>query len=245
VLTFERFDARDGDAVAQLAAAERAGALLTLANDTGGRLVRRPAHDDATLAPGADYAHLPDGRVLERFGTPATPFYLFGAGHVGRALVLALAPLPFAVIWVDPRPSAFPTHIPSNTICRADAEPARLLGEMPDGAFIAIMTHSHALDLDIAAATLRAERFPYVGLIGSDTKRARFVSTMHKLGMTDAMIDRLICPIGLTEIRDKAPAAIAAAIVAQLLIQRDALAQSASESEQVPTAPDLTGLRHA
>jgi xanthine/CO dehydrogenase XdhC/CoxF family maturation factor len=76
-------------------------------------------------------------------------------------------------------------------------------------------------DLDLAAAALKAQRFPYVGLIGSATKRARFVSTLAKLGVAKPDIDRLICPIGLLDIKDKAPAAIAASIVAQLLIVRE------------------------
>ncbi len=135
--------------------------------------------------------------------------------------MLALAPLPFGVTWTDPRPSAFPPHIPGNVTLVGDTEPVEVLARAPDGALIAIMTHSHALDLDLAAAALKSRRFPYVGLIGSATKRARFASTMSKLGIAKTDIDRLICPIGLTDIRDKAPAAIAASIVAQLLIVRE------------------------
>ena len=70
------------------------------------------------------YSKLRDGRIVERFGQDVTPLYLFGAGHVGRALVLALAPLPFAVTWFDPRPGAFPPHIPGNATCVGDANPA-------------------------------------------------------------------------------------------------------------------------
>jgi len=101
----------------------------------------------------------------------------------------------------------------------------RLLEQAPDGTFVAIMTHSHALDLDVAAGALKARRFPYVGLIGSATKRARFAGAMRKIGIPADAIERLICPIGLTEIRDKAPPAIATAIVAQLLIVRETMAR--------------------
>ena len=105
-------------------------------------------------------------------------FCLFGAGHVGRALVLALAPLPFAVTWIDPRPDAFPQTFPANVTASREGEPAAHCSpRAPDGAFIAVMTHSHALDLDLVSAALQCGRFPYVGLIGSATKRARFVST--------------------------------------------------------------------
>src|SRR3984893_8802546 len=169
---------------------------------------------------------------MERFGLDATPLYLFGAGHVGQSLVMALAPLPFAVTWIDPRPRSFPTHVPANAACRTGAEPVRLLDKAPDDAFVAIMTHSHALDLDVAAAALLARRFAYVGLIGSATKRARFASTLRQIGLGDDDIGRLICPIGLTEIHDKAPATIAAGVAAQLLIWRDAIAAAASPSER-------------
>ena len=95
------------------------------------------------------------------------------------------------------------------------------------------MTHSHALDLDLVIAALQADRFAYVGLIGSETKRARFTSAMHKMGMAQTVIDRLVCRIGLTKIKDKAPAAIAASIAAQVLIAREA-AQAKGETRTAP-----------
>ena len=104
------------------------------------------------------------------------------------------------------------------------------------------MTHSHALDLDVAAAALKARRFPYVGLIGSGTKRARFVSTLRQIGFAIEDIDRLICPIGLTEIHDKAPAAIATSIAAQLLIRREAASASVAT---VPGRVSAAGASHA
>jgi xanthine dehydrogenase accessory factor len=229
VVTLERFGAADRDRVGKLAAAERAGGLTTIA-EQGRPMARMVAPADLALPvpwSGPSYAQLPDGRIAERFGPDATPLYLFGAGHVGQSLVLALAPLPFAVTWIDPRAGAFPSHVPANVTCRTGNEPVALLERAPDGAFIAIMTHSHALDLDVAAAALRARRFPYVGLIGSATKRARFAGTLRQIGMGADDIDRLICPIGLTEIRDKAPAAIAAAVAAQLLIRREVVAAAA------------------
>lgn len=156
---------------------------------------------------------------------------------MGRSLVLALAPLPFAVTWIDPRPSAFPSHVPENVACIAAPEPVRLLDSAPARAFVAVMTHSHALDLDIVAAALKAGRFAYVGLIGSATKRARFESAMRQIGIADADMEKLICPIGLTQIRDKAPAAIAAAIAAQLLMVRDAALTQTPAAEWRPNIP--------
>ena len=219
LLTIEKFGAADREAVATLAKAEGAGVLTTIATvGSDGRLLRRAGE----LADSPAYETCADGTVRERFGEEPTAFYLFGAGHVGRALTVALAPLPFSVTWMDTRPGAIPEQFPVNVTAITQGDPVDLLARAPDGAFVAVMTHSHALDLDLVIAALRADRFAYVGLIGSDTKRARFTSAMRKMGMADAMVDRLICPIGLTTIQDKAPAAIAASVAAQVLIAREA-----------------------
>lgn len=229
LLTIEKFDVADAQAVEALAKAEGEGMLTTIAAvGRDGRLTRHVAE----TAEGPAYQTLADGSVRERFGEEPTAFYLFGAGHVGRALTVALAPLPFAVTWIDARPGAIPDQFPVNTTAITQGDPVELLARAPDGAFIAIMTHSHALDLDLAIAALNADRFGYVGLIGSDTKRARFTSAMRKTGMADAMVSHLVCPIGLTAIQDKAPAAIAASITAQVLIAREALQAQATNGDR-------------
>ena len=200
-LLIERFRAADRDAVAALAQAERQGELTTLATfGADGRLVRRTAGPNDARSPGPAYDPQSEGRIVERFGDEATPFYLFGAGHVGRALSAALAPLPFLVTWIDARPGAIPATFPDNVTAVSQGDPVEMLARAPDGAFIAVMTHSHALDLDLVIAALSANRFPYVGLIGSATKRARFTSAMRKIGMAQAVVDSLVCPIGLTKI---------------------------------------------
>jgi xanthine dehydrogenase accessory factor len=234
VVTLERFDRRDADRVIRFATAERAGRFMTISEP--GQPTRRSLASGYSEGP--DYMTLSGDRIAERFGENITPLYLFGAGHVGQSLVLALAPLPFAVTWVDPRPGAFPSYVPSNVTCRANVEPAPILENAPDSAFVAVMTHSHALDLDVTAAALLARRFPYVGLIGSATKRARFVGRLRAIGLGDSDIARLDCPIGIAQIRDKAPASIAIAVAAQLLIRREATAVAAACPEDVTIAPD-------
>jgi xanthine dehydrogenase accessory factor len=86
---------------------------------------------------------------------------------------------------------------------------------------VVVMTHSHPLDFDITAAALQREAFDFVGLIGSETKRARFASWARQLGVAQSRIDSLACPIGIPQIRGKEPAVIAAGIAAQLLIVRE------------------------
>jgi xanthine dehydrogenase accessory factor len=159
---------------------------------------------------------------IEHFGEERRPVYLFGAGHVGRALVLAMAPLRFAVTWIDSRPDAFPGAVPGNIKAVFSASPGDELATAPDLAFILVMTHSHALDLAIVERAMREARFGYVGLIGSATKRARFVARLRAGGIPENRIADLVCPIGVSGITGKEPAVIAAATVAELL-QRDEL----------------------
>jgi xanthine dehydrogenase accessory factor len=248
LLTIEKFGAADCDAVATLAAAEGEGALTTIATvGNDGRLARRVAQPDEGRSPRPAYDIQSDGRIYERFGEEPTAFYLFGAGHVGRALAVALGPLPFAVTWVDMRPGAIPEMFPVNVTAIRDGDPVALLARAPDGAFIAVMTHSHALDLDLVIAALQADRFPYIGLIGSATKRARFTSAMRKMGMAEEAVARLVCPIGLTQIASKAPAAIAASVAAQVLIAREAMATStraAAPSDLPLSGAGESGVRH-
>lgn len=217
----ETFDKRDLDDLTALAIAEGgASTALSASLESDGR-VRR------TLAPGAGerrLARLAGDSWTEALGAPARAVYLFGAGHVGRALALALAPLPFAVRWIDPRRDAFPAHAPANVTLIHAPEPVAELASAPDGALIVVMTHSHALDLEIVVEALRVERFGYVGLIGSATKRARFLSQMRAAGLTEMQLARLVCPIGVPGLESKEPAVIAASTATQLLIAGEKLA---------------------
>ncbi len=213
----ETFDRRDLEDLAALAAAEaRGAATIRAAVGLEGRVERRLEPDHRAEGP---IGALPDeGCWTEPIGESARAVYLFGAGHVGRALALALAPLPFALRWIDPRRQAFPAHAPGNVALIHAPDPLVELANAPDGALIVIMTHSHALDLEIVAEALRAGRFAYVGLIGSMTKRARFLSQMRAAGLSETALAKLVCPIGLPGIGGKDPAVIAAATAAQLLM---------------------------
>ena len=169
-------------------------------------------------------------RYRETFVDSRHPLFLFGAGHVGRALVLALAPLPFRVTWVDGRPDAFPKAMPQNTTAVRAEKPASLIAEAPGGAFVLIMTHSHPIDLELCRAALARSDLTYVGLIGSDTKRARFLKRLAESGVGPEALGRLRCPIGMPGIEDKAPAVIAASVAADLLHAREAIARTPVEN---------------
>ena len=219
----ETFDAKDLTAARFFEDAEKSGAFITesrLGKD--GRIARTIAPPRAGA--GSLAAAVFDPKLfMERFGEVATPLLLFGAGHVGRAVILTLATLPFDVRWIDSRPNQFPQHVPPNVVTVCTDAVADELAQAPRDAMVVIMTHSHALDLDITVAALQHKTFDFVGLIGSETKRARFVTVAQQLGLSDSVIERLICPIGIPEIKGKEPAVIAAALAAQLLIVREAV----------------------
>ena len=215
-IRIECFDRASLPQIALWAQAERDPDLRLLrredAQGAQGAILRRVAEHPADLQAGEEEElHTP----------PSTPLMLFGAGHVGRALVLALAPLPFAVRWIDPRADWFPAHAPANAEPVASADPVAELSAAPPGAFVVAMTHSHPLDFDIVARALQLGHFPYVGLIGSATKRARFESRLRDLGLDADRIAGLVCPIGVPRVRDKSPAVIAATVAAELLRRRD------------------------
>lgn len=164
--------------------------------------------------------------LRERLAPALTPLALFGGGHVGRAIVRALAPLPFAVRWVDSRDGVFPDPSPDGVQTEHSDPVQAAVRDLPGGAMVLIMSFSHAEDLDIVAACLLRQRaqgdLPFVGLIGSRTKWATFRRRLCERGFSDAELQRITCPIGLPGLVDKAPAVIAASVVAQLLLVRGA-----------------------
>lgn len=160
--------------------------------------------------------------LRERLWRPVRALGLFGGGHVGRALVNALAPLPYAVHWVDSRDEVFPSDVPAAVRTEHSDPVQAAVADLPAGAHVLIMSFSHAEDLDIVAACLQRQRdradLRFIGLIGSRTKWASFRHRLAERGFTEAELDRVTCPIGLPGITDKAPEVIAASVVAQLLL---------------------------
>jgi len=149
---------------------------------------------------------------------------LFGAGHVGSALVATLAALDCQVRWIDSRPGIFPQSLPSNVIATRLESPAAEVAAMPAATFYLIMTHSHSLDLDICDQVLRRGDAVYTGLIGSLSKRRRFERLLRKQGTTNEMLAQLHCPIGVSGIPGKQPQEIAIAVAAELLQIRASVA---------------------
>jgi xanthine dehydrogenase accessory factor len=152
---------------------------------------------------------------------PRTPLALFGGGHVGRAIVNTLAPLPFAVRWIDSRDEIFPADVPLDVECEHSNPVQAAVSDLAAGSRVLIMSFSHAEDLDIVVACLKRQRergdLPFVGLIGSQTKWATFRHRLEDRGFTAEEIARITCPIGVPGITGKEPEVIAVAVAAQLL----------------------------
>lgn len=141
---------------------------------------------------------------------------IYGAGHVGRAVALALAPLPFRTRIVDERPDEI-ARVAGGAIGRHIGSASAMADASPAGAAHVVLTHSHALDSLICATLLERGDFAYLGLIGSATKRATFVGAFRAMGLSEAALARLVCPIGGGTVRDKRPAVIAALVAAELI----------------------------
>lgn len=162
-----------------------------------------------------------DAHHLHDWPWPAPRFHLqlYGAGHVGAAVVRLLADLPCRVVWLDEREPSAADHMlwPSHIERRCTEPLVAEVDNAPPGSAHLVMTHSHALDLDIVQAVLRQGHFGWLGLIGSQTKRARFEHRLRERGFDDALLARLVCPVGLPGIGGKEPEVVALAVVAQLM----------------------------
>jgi len=139
---------------------------------------------------------LKNGWIVERVSKSTRPIWIYGAGHVGRALIATLSPLPeIEITWVDTSADRFPDHIPDNVNPLVAADPTQVLRHAPDTAEHLILTYSHEMDLALCHAVL-SHRFRSVGLIGSATKWARFKRRLANLGHSADQIARIACPIG-------------------------------------------------
>jgi xanthine dehydrogenase accessory factor len=172
------------------------------------------------LAEGADTA-VHDDVLYEVMRPKALRLTLFGAGHVGRALVGVLASVPAHIDWVDSRADQFPVDLPGNVVRHVTQDYEAKVDDAATGGFFLVMTHSHGIDLEVVEAVLRRGDFAYLGLIGSATKRARFERQLKSRGLTDKHLGRLTCPIGIEGIGGKAPGVIAVAVAAEILREHD------------------------
>lgn len=168
---------------------------------------------------------------------------IFGVGHVGLELARILARHDLELHLVDSRAEQLVDErltVLSDALARVHVHhvpllPEIVLGELPAGSHVLIMTHDHAEDLALCDAVLRHGQFATIGLIGSAGKWARFRRRLADHGHDEAAIARITTPIGLPDIGGKAPATIAVSVAADLL------RTFAGERQAQPVTPDRDG----
>lgn len=230
--------------VSRVAAAEAAAAmrLIVTNDDVRGTLGDVALDSGAIGLARTRLAGAGDAAALVRYANDAQasllihversdpfPVWLFGNGHVGRALANVLRVVPAHVTWIDSRAADFPQDVPGNVEVVATDVPEDLLRDAPPGAFVVVTTHSHAQDYALIEAALARDDWRYLGLIGSKSKRAQFERRLAARGFPAEALARIRCPIGTegAAIKAKHPGAIAIAIAAELLVVREASARCA------------------
>jgi len=176
------------------------------------RMPRDQAMPRVSVAATAERATL-----MERLDEALPALWLYGAGHVGQALARIVAELPLELTWIDPRAQLFPKPIPDSVRSVHALDPLATVAAAGAGTHFVVLTHSHALDYALCRAILQRGDFASLGLIGSNSKGARFRSRLARDGLSPQAIARLRCPIGAGAIASKWPAAIAVAVAFDLL----------------------------
>jgi xanthine dehydrogenase accessory factor len=216
-LLLEKFTTKQAGALAALAQEDHHDQMLAHPLESGVPIrlqsVQSPAADAVFMAP-----------VMPR----QMPLFIYGAGHVSRALIPRLDGLGFDIFLVDIDAARFADDLGDNLQKLLAKAPEQMALRAPQGAVHLVMTHSHSLDEAICLQLLMRGDFAYLGLIGSKSKRARFAKRLAAAGVPSAMLDQLICPIGIGEINGKSPAHVALSIAADLAIWQ----QLRDDSEQ-------------
>jgi xanthine dehydrogenase accessory factor len=216
------------------------GQLEYEAAETARRLLADGVNAPTTekLMLGADREQCCGGAVtllFEPMAHPVGTLALFGAGHVGRALVRTLDGTGVRVLWIDERTDAFTPPLPGRASPVRTDDPAAYVAELPTGAQSLVMTHSHDRDYELMAALLRRSDLPAPGLIGSKTKWARFRKQLLEDGIPEARVAAVTCPIGLPGIPGKRPQEIAVAVAGDLLQRFHAESATADTEEKKAT----------
>lgn len=195
---------------------------LVCATESAGDLVEAQAHvllrkPRASAWPRVVRDVAGGARFLERLDDEFPAVWLYGAGHVGQALARILAELPLRLTWIDSRAELFPAPEPEGVRIRRDADSLGTVSDAPAGTCFLVMTHSHPLDFALCQAILERSDFAWLGLIGSESKAARFRSRLKRAGVPPEALARLVCPIGIAGIESKWPAAIAVGVATQVM----------------------------
>lgn len=174
--------------------------------------------------------------LTEFIAPPSFNIVLFGAGHVGQALVRILGSLPCTVTWVDERDTQFPDDIPSNVAIEDTDVPEVVIEQAPPDSYFVVMTHNHSLDQHLCQHIFQRIDYAWFGLIGSLTKRHKFEHRLRARGVSAERFEQMVCPIGVPGITGKEPAVIAVAVAAQLLAVHEARKKGTRPAAAAPLA---------
>lgn len=161
--------------------------------------------------------------LFECFASNRINVTLFGAGHVGKALISILSGLPIKVNWVDSREEQFPAIFHNdnkrqgNTKIIVSDDPVGVVSQMPAKSYYIVMTHNHQLDFELCQKVLARKDFAYLGLIASDTKWRRFQQRFQHREIPESLISQMSCPIGLPQVTGKKPMEVAVSIAAEII----------------------------
>jgi xanthine dehydrogenase accessory factor len=168
-----------------------------------------------------------EGTVLYEPLRPVPSVAIFGMGHVGTELARILARHDVELHLVDSRAGQIASDrlapITTDALARVHQHhavvPELVLGELPTGSHVLIMTHDHAEDAALCDAALRCGHLASIGLIGSSAKWRRFEKKLAAEGHGPDQLARITTPIGLPEITGKDPATIAVGVAADLVLR--------------------------
>ena len=158
--------------------------------------------------------------------------YLFGAGHVGTALVRSLCGLPIRINWIDSRDGMLPQPTPAGVNAICTDTPEAEIDDAAAGSYFVVMTHDHSLDQRLCEQILKRDDFAYFGLIGSASKRRNFETRLLRRGIDAQKFKRMTCPIGIAGITSKQPAQIAISVAAEILQVYDRALQSTQSNNK-------------
>jgi xanthine dehydrogenase accessory factor len=154
---------------------------------------------------------------FEAFNVTRWNIVVFGAGHCAQALIEMLLKLDCRITCIDPRPEWL-ERLPSNSKLRAvqSADMPSEVAKVPEGSFVVLMTMGHTTDKPILIEILRTRTFPYLGVIGSNSKAKRLRQDVLDAGLPEELTKAFFCPVGL-QIGSNHPHEIALSIAAQML----------------------------
>lgn len=228
-LLLDRLDDSSDQWLAALAAAQAEDRESWLQTEfSRGRTTRSVVFEQPEANPQARGAFL----TIEPLQNAEFDLYLFGAGHVGKAVAGILSGLPGKVTWIDSRAAEFPAFEAANITKYITDDPAGAVQTARAGAFYLVMSHSHQLDFEICEQILKRQDFRYAGLIGSMTKRSKFEKRLALRNIGPQVISRLACPIGVAGISGKTPGEIAVSVCAEILQINEEYKNMVADNEQ-------------